>query len=38
LTPGGPKELAMDTENGRNNFPPNEKKPIIDQITDLALA
>jgi hypothetical protein len=33
----------MDTEktqygNGQDNFPPEEKKPIIDQVTDLAAA
>ena len=26
----------MDTKNGRNNFHPNGKKPIIDEMTDLA--
>ena len=25
VNPGGSKELAMDTKNGRNNFPPKRK-------------
>jgi hypothetical protein len=36
VDPGGFKEPAMDTETGRTNFPPKGKKPIIDQMTDLA--
>ena len=31
-----PQERAMDTENGRDNSPPEGEKPIIDQMTELA--